>query len=179
MLNRKINYNKNIKYINSHNITVGDVMRIRLFNKKDLDEVISLFIDIFEKENKKEKWTKEMAEKYLLIHYRMNKDLCFVATENKKIIGIGLCMLKPEYSKYIIDSHILIVHPDYRRKKIATKLLKKLITKANNKYGASEIQSSVKSLTTFPISWYESIGFREKKHYSLVKAKIDDVLKSI
>lgn len=88
-------------------------------------------------------------------------------------------MLKPTYTKYIIDSHILIVHPDYRRKKVATKLLKKIITKASNKYGIDEIESSVTSLTTFPISWYESIGFREKKHYTLVKAKISDVLKGI
>ena len=88
-------------------------------------------------------------------------------------------MLKPEYTKYIIDSHILIVHPDYRRKKVATKLLKKIITKASNKYNVSEIESSIESLTTFPISWYESIGFKEKKHYTLVKAKIENVLKSI
>ena len=154
-------------------------MRIRLFNKKDLDEVVNLIINTYKKENKKNIWTKEMAEKYILIHYRMNKDLCFVAVENQKIIGIGLCMLKPEYAKYIIDSHILIVHPDYRRKKVATKLLKKIITKASNKYNIDEIESSIESLTTFPISWYESIGFKEKKHYTLVKAKIDNVLKCI
>lgn len=154
-------------------------MRIRLFNKIDLEEATNLIVDTYKKENKKNIWTKEMAEKYIFNHYRMNRDLCFVATENQKIIGIGLCMLKPEYTKYIIESHILIVHPDYRRKKVATKLLKKIITKASNKYGIEEIESSVESLTTFPISWYESIGFREKKHYTLVKAKISDVLKSI
>lgn len=154
-------------------------MRIRLFNKKDLDEVVSLVINIYKKENKKEIWTKDMAEKYILMHYRMNKELCFVAVENQKIIGIGLCMLKPEYTKYIIQSHILIVHSDYRRKKVATKLLKKIIIKAKNKYGIDKIESSVKSFTTFPISWYESIGFREKKHYTLIKANVDDVLNSI
>lgn len=88
-------------------------------------------------------------------------------------------MLKPEYTKYIIASHILIVHPDYRRKKIATKLLTKIITKAKNKYEIGDIESSVNSLTNFPISWYESIGFKEKKHYTIVKAKVDNVLKAI
>ena len=97
-----------------------------------------------------------MAEKYINMHLRMNKELCFVATENSKIIGIGLCMLKPKYNKEIIDSHILIVHPDYRRKKVATKLLKKIISKANNKFGIDEIESSVTSLTNFPISWYNA-----------------------
>ncbi len=159
-------------------MTDGDIMRIRLFNKKDLDEAINLIITSYKKD-KKIKWTKEITEKYLLMHYRMNKDLCFVATENQKIIGIGLCMLKPEYNKVIINSHILIVHPDHRRKKVATKLLSKIIVKAKNKYNVDEIESSVESLTTFPISWYESIGFREKKHYTLVKAKISDILKSI
>ena len=154
-------------------------MRIRLFNKKDLEEATQLIITSYKKEDKKNKWTKEIAEKYVLMHLRLNKDLCFVATENKKIIGIGLCILKPYYNKVIIDSHILIVHPDYRRKKVATKLLKKIVTKANNKYGIDEIESSVTSLTNFPISWYESIGFKEKKNYTLIKANIQNILKSI
>lgn len=154
-------------------------MRIRLFNKKDMEEVVKLIVSVYAKESKDKKWNKEMAEKFVFMHYRMNKELCFVATEKQKIIGIGLCMLKPEYTKYIISSHILIVHPDYRRKKIATKLLSKIVTKAKNKYGIGDIESSVNSLTNFPISWYESIGFKEKKHYTIVKAKVDDVLKAI
>lgn len=154
-------------------------MRIRLFNKKDMEECVKLIVNVYSKESKNKRWNSKIAREYIFMHYRMNKELCFVATENKKIIGIGLCMIKPEYTKYIIASHILIVHPDYRRKKIATKLLSKIITKAENKYGIDEIESSVESLTNFPISWYESIGFKEKKHYTIVKAKIQNVLKSI
>lgn len=154
-------------------------MRIRLFNKKDIQEAINLILISYKKEEKKKRWTKEMAEKYINMHLRMNKELCFVATENSKIIGIGLCMLKPKYNKEIIDSHILIVHPDYRRKKVATKLLKKIISKANNKFGIDEIESSVTSLTNFPISWYESIGFREKKSYTLIKGNIQKILTCI
>lgn len=154
-------------------------MRIRLFNKKDMEECVKLIVNGYSKESKNKRWNSKTAEEYIFMHYRMNKELCFVATENKKIIGIGLCMIKPEYTKHIITSHILIVHPDYRRKKIATKLLSKIVTKAENKYGIDEIESSVESLTNFPISWYESIGFKEKKHYTIVKAKIQNVLKSI
>ena len=88
-------------------------------------------------------------------------------------------MVKPMYNREIIDSHILIVHPDYRRKKVATKILKKILLKASNKYNISEIESSVESLTNFPITWYESIGFRNKKHYTLIKANIENVLNSI
>lgn len=154
-------------------------MRIRLFNKKDMEEVVKLIVSVYSKESKEHRWNKETAEKFVAMHYRLNKELCFVATEKQKIIGIGLCMLKPEYTKYIIASHILIVHPDYRRKKIATKLLTKIITKAKNKYEIGDIESSVNSLTNFPISWYESIGFKEKKHYTIVKAKVDNVLKAI
>lgn len=154
-------------------------MRIRLFNKKDMEEVVKLIVSVYAKESKDKRWNKEMAEKFVFMHYRMNKDLCFVATEKQKIIGIGLCMLKPEYTKYIISSHILIVHSDYRRRRIATKLLCKIVSKAKNKYGIGDIESSVDSLTNFPISWYESIGFKEKKHYTIVKAKIDNILIAI
>ncbi|MDD2627285.1 MAG: GNAT family N-acetyltransferase [Clostridia bacterium] len=154
-------------------------MRIRLFNKKDLEEVSNLIVDSYKKEDKKRRWNNEMIEKYILLHLRLNKDLCFVATEGDKIIGTGLCILKPQYNQLIMDSHILVVHKDFRKQGIGGKILKKMVEKSNKKYGVEQIETSIYNLTNFPISWYESLGFREKNNHTLIAADINQITKGI
>ena len=74
---------------------------------------------------------------------------------------------------------MLLVHPDYRRKKIGSKLMRKVCIKAENKYNISEIESSIYTLTNFPITWYESIGFRTRKNYEVTRGKIENILKVV
>lgn len=153
-------------------------MRIRLITRKDMDEIAKLFVLSSQKESKAFRWTKEIAEKYILKSFRTNRDLCFVMTDNNKIIAAEMCILEPFLNKMVISSQYIVVHPDFRKKRVATKLIRKLVIKAENKYGIEEIETSIYSLTNFPLSWYESIGFREKKHYTLVKGNIKEILKN-
>lgn len=154
-------------------------MRIRLLKKKDIAEVSKLLVDSYKKEDKKRRWNLKYANEYILLIYRMCKDLCFVATENEKIIAVALCIIQPEFDKNILESKVLLVHPEYRKRKIASKLLKKICIKANNKYNIDIIQTNIYTFTNFPITWYESIGFRTRKNYETTRANIDKVLKVI
>ncbi len=154
-------------------------MRIRLFNRKDLEEVSNLIVDSYKKEDKDRRWSNEMIEKYILLHLRLNKDLCFVATEGDRIIGAGLCILKPQYNQLVMDSHILVVHKDFRRQGVGSKILRKMVEKANKKYEIEQIEVSIFTLTNFPISWYESLGFREKKNHTLVVANVNQITRGI
>ena len=154
-------------------------MRIRLLKKTDISEVSKLFVDSYKKEDKKRKWQTKYAEKYILNIYRLYKDLCFVATENEKIIGVALCEILPEFNKEIVVSKVLLVHPDFRRKKIASKLLRKICIKAENKYEIKEIETCIYTLTNFPITWYESMGFRTKKNYETTRASISKILQIV
>ena len=151
-------------------------MRIRLLKKVDIPEVAKLFVESYKKEEKKRKWQIKYAERYILNIYRICKDLCFVATQNGKIIGVALSTVLPEFNKEILVSRVLLVHPDYRRKKVGSKLLRKVCIKAQNKYGVCDIETSIYTLTTFPISWYEGIGFRTKKYYEITRAAIPKIL---
>ena len=74
---------------------------------------------------------------------------------------------------------MLLVHPDYRRKKIGSKLMRKVCIKAENKYNIHEIESSIYTLTNFPITWYESIGFRTRKNYEVTRGSIENILKVV
>ena len=154
-------------------------MRIRLLKRNEINEVAKLFVESYKKEDKARRWTETLAEKYILMLYRLCKELCYVAVDNDKIVGAALGIVMPEFDKEIVDFKVLLVHPNYRRKKIGSKLMRKVCIKAENKYNINEIESSIYTLTNFPITWYESIGFRTRKHHEVTRASIDKVLKVV
>lgn len=152
-------------------------MRIRLLKIKDFERVIKLIIESYKKEPKERRWSENIAREYLRRIYKLNKEVCFVAEEGEKIIGVALCRIRPEFNELKLISDMLLVHPEYRKKKIATKLLKKAITKAKNKYEIKYIETSIYTLLDFPIIWYDSIGFRKNKNLEVISADIEKVNK--
>lgn len=154
-------------------------MRIRLMKKSDITSVVELFIESYKKEDKHMRWNKIMAEKYITMLYRMCRDLSFVIINKDKVIACAMSIMVPEYTKCIVDSKILLVHPDYRKQGFGKKLIRKTCLKSINKYKIDEIESNIYTLTNFPITWYESIGFRTKKNFEITRAKIDDVIRTL
>ena len=154
-------------------------MTIRLLKRNEISKVAKLFVESYKKDDKSRRWDEIYAEKYILMIYRLCKDLCFVAVDNEKIVGVALSLVMPEFNKEIIDFKVLLVHPDYRRKKIGSKLMRKVCVKADNKYNIKEIEASIYTLTNFPITWYESVGFRTRKNHEVTRASIDGVLKVV
>ena len=152
-------------------------MRIRLLKQKDIEEVVKLIIESYKKEDKSRIWTENIAREYLRRIYKLNREVCFVAQEGEKIIGVALCRIRPEFNKIKVISDMLLVHPEYRKKKVATKLLNKLLTKAKNKFNVTEIETSIYTLLDFPIIWYESIGFRKLKNIEILSTNIEKVTK--
>ena len=130
-------------------------MRIRLLKKNEIKEVAKLLTEAYESETKDRRWSEKYAEKYIWLLYRMCSKLCFVAVEDGKIVGVTLNVIIPEFNKEVIESRVLVVHPDYRRKKIGTKLI------------------------NFPITWYECLGFRTKKYYETTRANIANILNKV
>lgn len=154
-------------------------MTIRLLKRNEISKVAKLFVESYKKDDKSRRWDEIYAEKYILMIYRLCKDLCFVAVDNEKIVGVALSLVMPEFNKEIIDFKVLLVHPDYRRKKIGSKLMRKVCVKADNKYNIKEIEASIYTLTNFPITWYESVGFRTRKNHEVTRASIEGVLKVV
>lgn len=154
-------------------------MRIRLLKRNEINQVAKLFVESYKKDSKNRRWEESLAEKYILMMYRLCKDLCFVAIDNEKIVGVVLGLTIPEFNKEIIELKTLLVHPKYRRQKIASRLVRKICIKAENKYNIKEVEASMDTLTNFPITWFESIGFRTKKHYEVTRASITNVLRVV
>lgn len=154
-------------------------MRIRLMKKQDIPEVVKLFVESYKKEEKAMRWSFDMAEKYITSLYRAGKDLCFVVVDKDKVIACAMSQVLPEYTKCVLSSKVLLVHPDFRRQGIGKKLIRKTCIKAENKYMLDEIETNIYTLTNFPIMWYESIGFRTKKNFEVTRAKISKVISKV
>lgn len=154
-------------------------MRIRLLKKNEIKEVAKLLINAYENESKDRRWNEKCAEEYVQMMYRLCNKLCFVAVQEGKIVGATLNVIMPEFNKNILESRMLLVHPDYRRQKIGTKLITKVCEKAMSDFKIDEIESSIYTLTNFPITWYECIGFRTKKYYEVIRANIANILNKV
>lgn len=154
-------------------------MRIRLMKKQDITNVVKLFVESYKKEEKTMRWNEEMAEKYITSLYRAGKDLCFVVVDKDNVIACSMSQIVPEYTKCVLNSKVLLVHPKFRRQGIGKKLIRKTCIKAENKYMLDEIETNIYTLTNFPIMWYESIGFRTKKNFEVTRAKIDKVISKV
>ncbi|MBR5227853.1 MAG: GNAT family N-acetyltransferase [Clostridia bacterium] len=154
-------------------------MRIRLMKRADIPGVANLLVESYKKEDKSMRWNHEYAEKYVTMLYRLCKDLCFVVISKDKVIACAASVVMPEYDKNVVDSKILLVHPEYRKQGLGKKLIRKTCLKADAKYNIQEIETNIYTLTNFPITWYESIGFRTKKHYEVTRAKIQNVINKI
>lgn len=154
-------------------------MRIRLLKKTEVKDVANLLVEAYETESKERRWKGTFAEAYVKQIYKMCNKLCFVAVEDGKIVGATLNIIMPEYNKNILESRMLLVHPEYRRQKIGTKLITKVCEKAMNDFKIEEIESSIYTLTNFPITWYECLGFRTKKYYEVTRANIANILNKV
>lgn len=84
-----------------------------------------------------------------------NKDLCFVATYNNKIIGS--IQGATDYKRGYI--HHLIVHEDYRKKGIGKKLVL-LVIKVLKKMKLSDVVILINNRNKSVKSFYKKIGFR-------------------
>ena len=87
-----------------------------------------------------------------------------VAKDDDKIIGFAMCW-------FVMDEcHIgnIAVHPDYRKKGVATKLLNELLKDSKKEHGTNNYLLEVRISNEPAISLYKKLGFEElvvRKHY--------------
>ena len=80
--------------------------------------------------------------------------------EKEKLVGTAQ-LGNSYYPKRCHVAHIyeVYVHPDFRRKNIATKLMKDLIAKVENDPQVEILELKVNSKNTDAVAFYESLGF--------------------
>ena len=123
-------------------------MKIRTAEKKDFEEVINLVRKLYGEKNLK-KIHKNWGKEYL----KLLKDI-FVLKEDNKIVAY-ISIDKNENSIYIADLYVL---SEYRRKRIATKLIdyvEQIRRKNHKKY----LRVDVRRKDKLAVKFYKKLNF--------------------
>ena len=123
-------------------------VKIRLMRKKDLQEVINMFLE----EGFEERDLEEMKE-----IFSDTPEFCFVAVELNEIVGAIFGHVHGEVG----ELEFLLVKPSYRKRGIGASLVQKLIEKYA-KRGIKEI---------YVCSFAENVRFFEKLGFEVIKLK--------
>lgn len=90
--------------------------RVIKLKEKHIDEVASLYIDVFSREPWNEKNDFKEIRLYIERMLILNSNQSFLYIENEQIIGVALGFVKPWYKgeEYILDT--FLIHPDSQKK---------------------------------------------------------------
>src|SRR5436190_6325126 len=111
-----------------------DMLSIRLATKEDLQILSEIYTHAYYSLNIVENWTSQSAYQLITYLFHDQPDLFFVAIIDNKVIGAITATVKPWWDgNHLVDGEIFI-NPDYQKKGIGVKLIKKLFTTAKEKY---------------------------------------------
>lgn len=158
---------------------IANTINLRLVKKDDLQSLAEIYILAYNPLNIGEKWSPESAYKLMGYMFEDQPDLFFVAEVIEKIVGAIVASVRPWWDgNHLIEGEIFI-HPDYQKKGIGVKLIKKLFTTAKEKYGVVAWDTYTHKVYENPLAWYKSLGFEEIKHWTMITGDVDKVLKTI
>lgn len=156
-----------------------DKLQIRVMEEKDFNELAVLYVDIYDKVDIGEKWTKESAYELMKYWFARQGDLGIVAVYDGKIVGGFVAGIKPWWDgNHLVDGEIFVGF-DYHKLGIGTELSKAMYKKAIEKYKITSIDLVTFSKNGFPLSWYESLGFEKDSQLIMISGKPEDVIKKL
>ena len=157
------------------------MIEIKPVEKSDLPECAKILMNIYNNNILSEGWTKESANAICEFYFKLQPDLFFVAKNREGgVVGFTFSFIKPWANGNQLMAEELSVDEKYRKQKVATKLLKRLVLTAKEKYNITTVNGTTyNSQNEMPYSWYKRIGFSKVNDLYLVEANPDDILKNI
>ncbi len=147
--------------------------------KEDKKETAALYAKIYDRVNIGEHWTRNSAQRLLHFWLQKQPDLCFVAIVDKKIIGGFLGGIKPWWDgNHLVDGEVFVDYA-FHKKGIGTALSKKMYKTALDKYRITSIDLVTFSKGGFPLSWYQSLGFKTNDFLKMISGKPKKALKKL
>jgi len=153
---------------------------IKLASIEDLSQCANILMNIYNSNVLNEGWNKETSFNICKFYYTLQPDLFYVAKDNDKVVGFTFSYIKPWAKGNQLMVEELSVLEDYRKQKIASKLLKKLITTAKEKYNIITVcGTTYNSEQEMPFSWYKRIGFEKIEDLYLIEANVDEIISKL
>lgn len=142
-------------------------MKFRLMNEEDINSVIPLYIEYYNKEDGE--WTEKTV--YKRIHQVLTREdsLCLICEEENGIVGFAMGYFEQFDDGFIYVLVEIVIASEFQNKGIGTKLMKKLENTVKEK-GALNIQLEAVN-DEFHEHFYGKLGYNTASNLVL-KTKI-------
>lgn len=154
-------------------------VKFRLANHEDLKLLSGIYVIAYNSLKIGENWDNESAYKLIEYLFEDQPDLFFVGEVDGKVVGGIVATVRPWWDGNHLIEGELFIHPDYQKKKIGVRLVKKLFTVAKEKYQAVAWDTYTHKVYENPLAWYKNLGFEEIDNWTMITGNIDEVLKKI
>lgn len=153
---------------------------IRLVQKSDIDELASIYKELYDNADIGENWTIERAKELLLYWYDKQPDLFFVDIEDDIPVGAIVSGVKSWFDgPRLIDTEIFVSNK-CQKKHIGKNLMLEHLKAAKIKYNACMIEfHTYGEESEFPQNWYNRIGFEKDEELIIMHANIEEVLQKL
>ena len=153
---------------------------IRLAKSSDIDELATIYKDLYDNADIGENWSIEKSKELLKYWYKKQNDLFFVAEEDGKPIGAIVSGIKSWFDGLRLVDTEIFVSQKYQKKHIARNLMLEHLKQAKIKYNAKVIEfHTYGDENGFPQNWYKRIGFKKDQELVIMNANIEMVLNKL
>lgn len=143
-------------------------MKIRKATKKDIKEIAKLMLEEFSKPPFKEKTTIDSVIKSLIFYFKIGR--AFIATKNKKIVGIVIFKIEQWWEGPVILIEDLAVKENFKKQGIGKILINEVEDYA--KKIKSKTISFVTHKKSYAVKFYIKQGYKIEKNTLFMRKKI-------
>ena len=147
-------------------------LKVRVATEQDVPVLAAVYMEAFKSVDLSERWTVETAVRLMRFFLRAQPDLSLVADLRGDLIG-GICgLIKPWWDGPRLVQTEIFVSPHHRRVGVGAALLKQLLIVARASHNATYIEAVTFNDLAFPSSWYQKLGFEDKKDWKVIVADV-------
>lgn len=157
------------------------MIEIQPAKKEDLIYCAKILREIYNNNVLGEGWTVESSNAICEFFFKLQPDLFLVAKNDRGgIVGFTFSFIKPWAKGNVLMAEELAVKEEYRKQKVASKLLKQLVETAQMKYNITCVNGTTyNGENEMPYSWYKRIGFKKVDDLFLIESNPNDIINKL
>jgi hypothetical protein len=153
---------------------------VRLAKPADFQALSKLYADFYnDLDDLGERWTKDAARKFISHFYTRQRDLMFLAEDQKshEVVGLVMAAVQPWWDGNHLVEGELLVRADYRaHPAYATQLVSALLQTAEASYQAITWDTIAPTTPGHPFNYFQQLGFSEVPHWRAVRGDVRAIL---
>ena len=150
------------------------LIKIRPIDEIDLQPLSCLYAKAFTSVD--EPWTPQSALELVTYWFRLQPDLAYLAQREGKLLGALFVGIRPWCDgNHLVDGEFF-VDPDCQQKGVGSKLLKKVMEVAKEKYDPVVFETYTFGGASAPLQWYKRLGFHQIEEWVMIRAEVKTII---